>query len=201
MRRTELTKTQSPVKRAIIYVRVSTDEQVDNFSLETQENICKKEANKRGLQIVKIFREEGRSAKTIQGRPVLLEMLEFCRRYRRQIDAVIIYRIDRISRRTQDYLTIKSRLANYQIRIISTAAEPTGDSPIEQFLETILAGFAQLDNDIRSERAKNGMRARFNAGLHNGIAPLGYLMRSGYVIKNPENFETIKSVWEFMAIM
>ncbi len=57
---------------AIVYLRVSTEEQVDNFSLTTQEEICRKEAVRRGMRIIKVFREEGKSAKTITGRPVLI---------------------------------------------------------------------------------------------------------------------------------
>ena len=63
-------------KRAILYLRVSTEEQVDNFSLETQEEICRKEAEKRGFEIVEIFKEEGRSAKNIIGRPVIIVLLD-----------------------------------------------------------------------------------------------------------------------------
>lgn len=64
---------------AILYLRVSTEEQVDNFSLGTQEKICRKEVVRKGLKIIKIFREEGKSAKTIDGRPQLVEMLKYCR--------------------------------------------------------------------------------------------------------------------------
>ena len=46
-------------KRAIIYLRVSSEEQVDNFSLSTQEDICRKEAKKREYEIIEVFREEG----------------------------------------------------------------------------------------------------------------------------------------------
>ena len=53
---------------AILYLRVSTEEQVDNFSLSTQEEICRKEAMRQGMKIVKVFREEGKSAKTITGK-------------------------------------------------------------------------------------------------------------------------------------
>ena len=56
-------------KRAVIYLRVSSEEQVDNFSLSTQEDICRKEAEKRGYEIIEIFEEKGRSAKSISGRP------------------------------------------------------------------------------------------------------------------------------------
>src|SRR5579859_4041162 len=144
-------------KKAVIYLRVSTEEQVDNFSLGTQEEICKKEAIRRGFEIVKIFREEGRSAKTISGRPVLIEMLEFCRKNKKQLSAVFVYRLDRISRQTADFLAIRSSLTAHQIELLS-ASEPTGNSPTEKFVELMLAGAAQMDNDVRSERTKNGLR-------------------------------------------
>lgn len=185
-------------KRAVIYLRVSTEEQVDNFSLETQEDICRKEAEKRGYKIIDIFREEGRSAKSIAGRPVLINLLEYCRKNKEKISAVFVYRLDRISRQTSDYLAIRKRLAEKDVQIIS-ASEPTGESPTEKLVETILAGFAQLDNDIRSERAKNGLRARFKAGLISGKAPLGYVLVNGYAVKDPQTWDRVKRAWDLMA--
>lgn len=187
-----------PDKRAVIYLRVSSEEQIENYSLETQEEICKKEALRRGFEVTEVFREEGKSAKTITGRPELLRLLEFCRRNRKTINAVIVYRLDRISRQTQDYLAIRKRLTDYDISLIS-ANEPTGNSPTEKLLETIMASFAQHDNDVRSERTKNGMRARFLSGLYNGKPPIGYLMEHGFVIKDNENFNKMKKAWDLMA--
>ena len=111
----EIAKNNTEIKRAIIYLRVSTEEQVDNFSLETQEKICKQEAERRGMEVAQIFKEEGRSAKNIVGRPVLVEMLEFCRKNKRNIDALIVYRLDRLSRQTGDFLAIRKKLAENQI--------------------------------------------------------------------------------------
>ncbi|MEI7690875.1 MAG: recombinase family protein, partial [bacterium] len=189
---------EARTEKAVIYIRVSTDEQVDNYSLGTQEDICRKEAERRGLTTIQVFREEGRSAKTIKGRPTLIEMLAFCKKHKREIDAIIVYRLDRISRQTSDYLAIRRKLSECEIKLVS-ATEPTGNSPTEKFIETMLAGFAQMDNDVRSERTKNGMRARFIAGLNNGTVPLGYLNKSGYAIKDPQTFEQIKSAWGLMA--
>ena len=186
-------------KKAVIYLRVSTEEQVDNFSLGTQEEICKKEAARRGFEIIQVFREEGRSAKTISGRPVLIEMLEFCRKNKRQLSAVFVYRLDRISRQTADFLAIRSSLTANQIILLS-ASEPTGNSPTEKFVELMLAGAAQMDNDVRSERTKNGLRARFLSGLHTGPVPLGYLNENGYVIKDPQTFDKLKEAWELMLM-
>ncbi len=184
--------------QAVIYLRVSTEEQVENYSLETQLDICVKEAERRGLGVLKVFREEGRSAKTIKGRPTLIEMLEFCRKNKKDVRAIIVYRLDRLSRQTADYLAIRKKLAEVDIVLIS-ATEPTGNTPTEKFIETMLAGFAQMDNDVRSERTKNGMRARFLAGLHTGTVPIGYLNQNGYIAKDPEKYSLMKEAWELMA--
>jgi site-specific DNA recombinase len=185
-------------RQAVLYLRVSTEEQVENYSLDTQADICKKEAERRGLEVTQIFREEGRSAKTIVGRPTLIDMLEYCRKHKRDIDAVIVYRLDRISRQTADYLAIRQKLTGCDITLVS-ASEPTGETPTEKFVETMLAGFAQMDNDVRGERAKNGLKARFMSGLHNGSVPLGYRRQSGYAATDPECFDAIKEAWELMA--
>ena len=186
-------------KTAVIYLRVSTEEQVENFSLDTQEEICRREAEKRGYTIIDVFREEGRSAKNISGRPILISLLEYCRKNKQKIEAVFVYRIDRISRITADYLAIRKKIAEQGVTLISST-EPTGDSPTEKLVETMLAGFAQLDNDIRSERSKNGLRARYLSGkLVTGQCPLGYSVVSSYAVKDIKNWDNMKKAWDLMA--
>ena len=191
-------KPDAKPKNAVLYLRVSTEEQTENYSLGTQEDICRREAIKRGLAVTIVFKEEGKSAKNMTGRPELIHMLEYCRKNKKVLSAVIVYRLDRISRQTSDYLAIRKKLAECEINLVS-ATEPTGNSPTEKLVETMLAGFAQLDNDVRSERTRNGMRARFLAGLNTSHAPLGYLCVHGYVTKDPETFELMKKAWELMT--
>ncbi|HSX15907.1 MAG TPA: recombinase family protein [Candidatus Saccharimonadales bacterium] len=198
MAASSLAETANDKRKAVVYLRVSTEEQVDNYSLETQADICRKEAERRKLTIEEVFREEGRSAKTIKDRPTLISMLEYCRKNKREIGAVIVYRLDRISRQTADYLAIRKKLAECGITLIS-ASEPTGDTPTDRFVETMLAGFAQMDNDVRGERSRNGMRARFMSGLYNGSPPLGYSRQNSYAVKDPETFSALQAAWELMA--
>ena len=185
-------------KKTVIYIRVSSEEQVENFSLRTQEEICRRDAKYKGYEVTQVFREEGKSAKTIMGRPELLKMIDFCRKNKKEIKAVYVYRLDRLSRQTSDYLALRKRFFDMGIALIS-ASEPTGNSPTEKLLETVLASFAQHDNDVRSERTKNGMRARFLAGLITNHVPLGYLNNRGYALKDPETFDKIKKAWDLMA--
>ena len=97
------------IKNAVLYLRVSTEEQVENFSLGTQEEICTREAQFKGYKVTKIFKEEGKSAKTIVGRKILIEMLEYCRKNKSEVEAVIIYKTDRLSRQIFDYLIIRKK--------------------------------------------------------------------------------------------
>ena len=52
---------------------------------------------------------------------------------------------------------------------------------------------------MRSERTKNGMRARFLSGLITNKLTAGYVNQGGYAIKDSEKFETIKKAWDLMA--
>lgn len=198
MKQLEQLNGQPVLKKAVIYLRVSTEEQVDNYSLDNQEDICRKEAMRRGYEVIMMFREEGRSAKTIVGRPVLIQLIEYCRKKSNKINAVFVYRLDRISRQTSDYLAIRKKLAENEVKILS-ATEPTGNSPTEKLVETMLAAFGQLDNDIRGERARTGLRSRFLDGLISTPPPFGYLLNSGYAVKDPATFDKMKEAWDLMV--
>lgn len=186
-------------KNAILYLRVSTEEQVDNYSLGTQEEVCRREMDRLGYVVTQVFREEGKSAKTITGRVELIRLLEYCRRHSKDVQAVVFYKTDRLSRQMTDYLVIKEKLSLMGIKLIS-ATEPFDDSPMGKFIGNFYAGIAQLDNEMKSERARNGMHARFQSGLVcSGRAQLGYVRHEGHVFKDPKTWDKVKKAWDLMA--
>ena len=188
-------------KKAYVYIRVSSEEQVANYSLENQEEYCRKEAERRDYEVVKLYKEEGVSAKNIN-RPQLLLLLEDCRKNKNIISAVFIYKIDRISRDTFDYLAIKKRLADYGVRIISVT-EPTEETPTGEFLETLLAASAKLDNATKGLRSRDGMRKRLESGWANGKADAGYINvtknEKQIIDPDPEQFDLVKKAWNEMT--
>ena len=188
------------MKKAYAYLRVSSDEQVQNFSLDTQEEICRREAQRREFEIVKFYREEGRSAKNIKGRPELIQLLEDCRKNKDSISAVFVYRIDRMARDTSDYLACRKSLAESGVAILS-CTEPTGSTPTEKLTEVMLSAIAELDNAVRGERAKNGHRKRFEAGYPLGGMPIGYKKGEGREwVPDPATFNKVKKAWEIMSL-
>lgn len=161
------------MKTAIIYTRVSTEEQVNGLSLTNQEDACNEYAGRNGFRIERLFREEGASAKTTD-RKQLIELLSFCKKRKGTIDALIVWKVDRFARRAEDHLTLKAYLKRFGVKLISVT-EPIEDSNTGRLMETILAGFAQFDNEVRTERAINGLYGRAEEGGWITTAPRGYL--------------------------
>jgi site-specific DNA recombinase len=189
------------IKKAIGYKRISTDDQ-SQFSLENQEDFIRREAQRQDYELLKVFEDKGFSAKTIN-RPGLIELLEYCRKNKDSISTLFIYKYDRLSRDTYDFLGIKRKMSEYGIRVIS-CTEPTDDNPSGEFLSTILSAVAKLDNQMRGQRALEGMKKRFETGWYAaGRPPLGYInsVEDGrkIIARDPKTFDLIKRAWEEMA--
>src|SRR5580658_10402553 len=157
---------------AVIYCRVSSREQVDGTSLESQELACKDYARRNQLEVTRVFVDRGESAK-FADRPQLIEMLSFCKDRANAVEQLLVWKVDRLARNVGDHFNIKAVLLKYGVRVISVT-EPIDAKPEGKLLETILAGFAQFDNDVRATRTVQGMRHKLAEGLFPWKAPLGY---------------------------
>src|SRR4030042_1794358 len=144
------------MKKAVIYCRVSSKEQVENLSLQIQEKQCREYCMREGYQIEKVFIEEGESAKTTN-RPKFNELLAYCNKHKASISCVVVYSLSRFSRLSRDHHAIRALLYKQGITLRSVT-EPIDDSSTGKLMEGILASFAQFDNDQKSERTLEGMR-------------------------------------------
>lgn len=185
----------------MIYCRVSTKEQVEEGnSLGTQERNCREYATKYDYEIVQVFIEEGESAKTAD-RTELQKLLRFCSDKKQQIKAVIIYKIDRLSRNTDDYSQLRILLKRYGVEIKSTS-EYFENTPAGRFMENIIANVAQFDNDVRTERSIGGMREAAREGRYVWTAPLGYSNQKvegkSTIVRN-EKAPLVKMAFQMMA--
>lgn len=158
--------------RCVIYVRVSSDEQIAGTSLESQEAICRAFAERQGWQVDSVFRELGESAKS-SARPQFQAMVAHATKRSLGIHRVLVYRLDRFARNSHDHAVYQALLAGAGAILVS-ATEPTKDDPTGRFLQTVLAGIAQLDNDIRAERTVTSMRQLCSQGYWVHQPPFGY---------------------------
>jgi site-specific DNA recombinase len=156
----------------VIYCRVSSKEQIEGTSLESQESACKEYAGTHDIRVLKVFVERGESAK-VADRTQLVELIDFCRSNKERVQALIVWKLDRFARNVGDHFNIKATLLKYGVRVVSVT-EPIDGNPEGKLMETILAGFAQFDNDIRAARTVQGMRRRIQEGIFPWKPPLGY---------------------------
>jgi site-specific DNA recombinase len=185
------------MKRALIYTRVSSDKQVDGYSLDSQEDFCKKKAEFLDYKVVKVYREEGISGSTVN-RAKLQEMLSFAKDKQNNISAIIVYAFSRLNRNALDYLSIRMSLSKCNVSLISVT-EPSGDTPAEKMIGTILAGFNQYQNEERAQNVANSLKRRFFEGHITSKPPLGYLMQKvngkSIAVKDPLWFPVLQNLW------
>ena len=156
----------------IIYCRVSSKEQIEGTSLESQAAACDDYARQHKIAILKTFVERGESAK-FADRTQLLALLDYCKEHKGQIEALLVWKLDRFARNVGDHFNIKASLLKYGVQVISVT-EPIDAKPEGKLMETILAGFAQFDNDIRATRSVQGMQRKLLEGIFPWKAPYGY---------------------------
>jgi len=187
--------------QAVIYCRVSTKDQVVNFSLSTQENACREYCDKHGFRVTKVFVEEGESAKTAN-RTKFKEMLEYCRENKSRVGWVVVYSVSRFARSVRDHSITRAHLETMQISLRSVT-EPFDETPQGKCMEGMLSVFSQFDNDVRAERTVVGMKAAIQAGKWTFKAPLGYRNAgrnvSPSLIADPERGPLVRQAFELFS--
>src|SRR3989338_8783057 len=99
-------------KTGIIYCRVSSVEQVDGTSLDSQESQCRDFANREGIEVLQIFIEKGESAKTAD-RTEFKKAITLCSSKKSKIDYFIVYKLDRFARNQGDHAVVTAGLRRY----------------------------------------------------------------------------------------
>jgi site-specific DNA recombinase len=170
--------------------------------LDSQELACREYARKHNLEVARVFIEQGESAK-FADRTQLLQLLEFCKVKGNAIAVLVVWKLDRFARNVEDHFAIKAALRRHGVSVVSVT-EPITDDANGKLLETILAGFAAFDNDIRAMRTIQGLQQKIREGLFPWKAPLGYLpTKTGKKTipdrPDPRRFEPLKTAWQLFA--
>ena len=105
------------LKIALIYARVSTNKQADEWeSLEDQEKCCRLEAEKKWYHVIEVFSEPYTWAET--NRPMWNELIKFCKRFNKFIDSVFIRDLDRFNRDwAESHIKLKNQLKKIWIKL------------------------------------------------------------------------------------
>src|ERR1700736_6923677 len=98
------------MQKAVIYTRVSTDEQAKNgLSLKGQEDAAREYCKREGIEVAEIFCDAGESAKTAN-RPQLIASIAYCTDHFKEIDYFLVWKMDRLARNALDTAVIDANL-------------------------------------------------------------------------------------------
>lgn len=184
------------MKKAFIYIRVSTQEQVLGYSIQEQEERLEAYAKARGYIVVKKFVDPGHSGATLD-RPSLKVMIDEIK----STDIVLVYKLDRLSRSQKDTLyLIEEVFLKNDIDFISVVESFDTSTPFGRAMIGILSVFAQLEREQIRERSMMGKHARAKAGLWHGggrsKVVTGYDYVDGYLRINDYEAECVRFIYD-----
>lgn len=183
------------MKTVACYIRVSTENQLENYSIDEQTERLKSYCKAMNWNIYKIYTDGGYSGGNIQ-RPALQKLLEDIKSG--SIEAVVVYKLDRLSRSQKDTLTlIEDYFLKNKVDFVSVCENFDTSSPFGKAMIGILSVFAQLEKDQITERFTMGRIGRSKAGYFHGggNSPKGYDYINGELIINDYEAVQIREVF------
>lgn len=161
------------MKTAIIYTRVSTDEQAEKgFSLRDQKSKLEKYCGDNSIEIVRHF-EDDHSAKTFD-RPQFNLLLEYVKQHKGFVKKLLVVKFDRFTRNMMLGLNMISQLKQYGVAVEAIEQPLDYDVPENLLMQAIYLAAPQVENQRRSLNTTNGMRKAMKEGRFVTTAPIGY---------------------------
>jgi DNA invertase Pin-like site-specific DNA recombinase len=160
--------------KAIGYIRVSTDEQArEGVSLENQRAKIEVYCQLNDLELVEILEDAGKSGKDLnrEGMQALMDRIRA-----RSLDAVVVYKLDRLSRRVRDTLSLMDLIEKRSVAFHSITEKIDTKSAMGKFFLNIMASMNQWERDTISERTRDALQLKIVKNERAGQVPYGWTL-------------------------
>jgi site-specific DNA recombinase len=189
------------VKRAAIYLRVSTDEQTKGYGLPVQKGKLEAFVSYQDYKLEEkhIYTEEGFSGTLpIASRPELKRLFDDAKN--KEFDVVLVYRLDRFFRKTRLLLEAIDTLTSYGVGFRSTTEEIDTTNSTGKFMTTMLGAVAEMERDTIRERTMGGRLSAARAGKWvTGVPPYGYkVTKDKKLVVVEEEARLVKMFYEWV---
>jgi len=166
-------KQASDSKKAVAYIRVSTDDQAQ--SLETQRSTLEYWAMLKGVSIIGWHTDAGVCGATaIDECPGLLAAIDNLVHKRAGI--LVVAKRDRLARDVMKSALVERLVERQGARVVSAAGEGEGDTPSDKLMRTMIDVFAEYERAIIRGRVKNALADKQKRGERTGGVPYGMML-------------------------
>ena len=189
-------------RKAILYFRVSTDEQADGYSLRHQEERLRNYCEMQNIYVVATYTEDF-SAKTFD-RPEFQKFLAFIKKNKALTDLLLFTKWDRFSRNAGDAYSMISQLKKLHVEPQAIEQPLDLNIPENKMMLAFYLAAPEVENDRRALNTLVGMRRARKEGRWLGPAPKGYLngkdeMNKPLLIPDPKFSPLVRWAFEEMA--
>lgn len=186
-------------KKCVLYPRVSTEMQIDGYSLEGQKNSLKRFAEREEMKIVNIYEDAGKSGKSIEGRPAFQQMLSDIQNGL-GIDYILVYKLSRFGRNAVDILNSLELVQACGVNLICIEEGIDSSQTSEKLLISVLSAVAEIERENIIEQTMNGRREKARQGGWNGgFATYGYQLVDGCLQINEVEAKAIRKIYDLYA--
>ena len=183
-------------KRCLLYSRVSTEIQVDGYSLDAQKNGLKRFAEREEMTVVDMYEDAGKSGKSIEGRPAFKKLLSDVENGL-DVDYVLVYKLSRFGRNAADILNSLALLQTYDVNLICIEEGIDSSQTSGKLLISVLSAVAEIERENILEQTMNGRREKARQGKWNGgPPPYGYMIKDGVLQIEEDEAKIVKMVFE-----
>lgn len=181
--------------RAALYIRVSTMDQVEGYSISAQKHQLTAYCESQGWDISGFYVDEGISAKDTK-RPELQRMLGHIKED--MIDVVVVYKLDRLTRSVIDLYNLLQVFEENNCKFKSSTEVYDTTSAIGRMFITLVASFAQFERERLGERVSMGMSQKVReGGWHGSQPPYGYDLVDGEIIINEAQAKYVRWIYDW----
>src|ERR1700730_9605678 len=190
--------------RVVLYARVSTEEQREGQTIESQVSELERFAHERAWSVSGAYKDEGWSG-SLLARPALDRLRDdACRGL---FECVLINDVDRLARDVTHLGVIKRDLERKGLRVVFRKL-PGDQSPTQNLLVNILGSFAEFERELIVDRTRRGKRHKVEVRQQflGSLAPYGfrYIAKghshpAGKLEIRPEEAEIVRRMYRWVA--
>ena len=169
-------------KNADIYTRVSTTMQVDGYSLDAQREKLKRYAEFQNMEIVNEYSDEGKSGKSVEGRPEFQRMLDNIENGTDEVQFVLVFKLSRFGRNAADVLNSLQRMQDFGVNLICVEDGIDSSKDSGKLMISVLSAAAEIERENILVQTMEGRKQKAREGKWNGgFAPYGYELVNGKI--------------------
>lgn len=190
---------KASIQRVVGYVRVSSEGQKDNTSIQEQMKRITAYCISQNWQLVQLFCDEAKSASCTDERKAYQDMLEYVCNQENGIHAIIVFKSDRIHRHLKNLLImIEDELEPNEIAFVSVSENFDTSSAQGMLTLQMLGSFAEFERSMINERTRTGRVATAKSGKYaGGKIPYGYRLHEEQIVIHEAEAKVIRQMFQF----